>query len=353
MITIKTSELREFIRRTGGIKTGNVLPILSYWKLCCSGNEGIITKTNLNAHCAHSVDVECQGDYSILLDERMIVALVKSTKSDMLLITLEESRIIISDGRSEMTFSRLDAELFPSFPDSTGAESYEITSEVLYAIKAAVIIPSQEVNNQFSYCYVTKEGDVFSTNCGQVFYRKKFEQVLPTLTLSFEAGSIVTMFENARCSTVGNYDFFDCGKTTYGFAKTEYSPPPFQSILNKCQFEEYFEIEKEDILNFCDLTLKSSPSAFFPIMELSDSGLAGVSFKHEEPDHNFATHLDFFVEKNFTFTSFLFNPKLLIQILKAIDSKYVRFSPLNKTAFTIWTAEDTGLVTLLSALVNK
>ncbi len=358
MVKISISELKEFLKRSRPIKPNPLMPVLGYLLLDCVGDKASLTKTNLHSYCRHEIDAEFEQNVTLLIDEKMLSALISNTDSDTITITPGEKIIVLSDGRSDVSFSREQHDVFPPFPNSVAdSEPFDLPADVLYSIRAAISIINTSVDNQFSYCFISPAGDkydVFSTHTAFTFYRKQFETPMPAMTISPETGAVITMYESIRCYTSGNFSFFDCGKTVYGFVLSEYKAPPYQKILAQCKNEKYFEINRADLLQFCELILSSSP-AQVPTASINDNALAGVTFSHADDGFKVSAKMDFAVEKNFTVDRFDFNPKLLVPLLKTMDSETIRFSPMSATgaSYAIWSAEDTGLLTLLSGIVIK
>ncbi|HEY1202183.1 MAG TPA: hypothetical protein VGE79_14420 [Niastella sp.] len=354
MITIATSEIKEFLKRARPVKTYSILPILAYYRLDCVGDSATFTKTNNNAWVIHEIAADFESNISLLIDERLLQAMVSNSSSDTITITQDDVNITLSDGKSNVAFPVQSLVNYPAFPERDQTQGVTpLPAEMLYAIGAATSIIDQKLINQYCNCFINPVGhitDVFSTHNGHIMYRKWFNVTLPAMTISPEVGSIISGFESAQYYTANNYDFYECGKTTYGFIQSTYKCPnysrPFASISNK----DYFEVDRLQLIQFAELTVSSSVNTY-QIITLEDNAMLGITFKHDDKEYQLHTKMEFEAEKTFSPQPFHVSGKLLITLLKAIDTKTVRWSPVNETTYCLWSTEDPDLLTLLLGTV--
>lgn len=363
MIKIKISELKEFLKRSRAIKPNPLVPeIFGRLLLKCEDGTATLSKTNLHVHCRHEIDAEHTGDFAVLIDEKMMTALIQNTPEDHIEVKLTKTEVILTSGPAKVKFLNEDPHVFHKFPQVDGnTEKVEFPPDVLYAIRAATSLIDTSIDTQFSYCYlVTTKGkaDVFATRSAFIFYRKQFDFPIPTMPLSAEMAAVITMFENVRCTRSGPYAFFDCGRTQYAFVLSVYTAPPYHNILAQCVNDQYFEINRAELQQFCELVLSSSPSSI-PGTTISDTGATGVAFSHVDIGFNVSVSREFEVFKTFKADEFHFNAKMLLPLLKTFESEKVRFSPVhnefqkNGLTYSLWCEDDPGLQTLLSGLINQ
>src|SRR5271154_2379650 len=123
MLKIKTSDFREFFKRISSIKQTGILPILDYIKLEADveGN-CFLYDTNMGIWCVHEIKAETDKKADMLLDKRLLLALVSSTASDTITIKQSGKEIILTDSDKKgnmLSFKIPDGEHYPEFPERT------------------------------------------------------------------------------------------------------------------------------------------------------------------------------------------------------------------------------------------
>lgn len=353
MVLIQTSEIKTFLKRANKIKTNTVLPVLTYIKLDCSGDSATLTKTNLDAWCIHQVEAEFKENCTVLIDEKLLSALVANSFDELIDISVDGDNVVMSCGKSKLSFALSDPSVYPTAPEMNQENGLTtLSSEMLYSVRAASSIIDTAVQNQWANCFIQyREGktDIFSTRSGWTMYKRQFDDRYPNITISPEVAGIITMFEEAQYYQANNYDFFDFGKTIYGFIRSVYTAPAYQTPFARCKNTTWFEVNRKDLLQFCELTISSTPNPS-PVMDLQANEMLGVTFSCDDPGFRVSTSMDFEGENTFMPPLYKFMPKALIPLLKTMDCNIVRFSPVIDGVYCIWSIEDPTLLTLLMGI---
>lgn len=351
MIKIKTSDFKEFFKRSKSIKSSGIMPILSYIKLDASGDGVTLQKTNLKAYCIHQIDAEYNEYDSILLDEKLFTLLVNSTSAEYLEIKKEGKKIVIVHDGKTAAHPMEEAHFFPRFPDADGNKEVSVlSSEVLESIGVAKnFVESVELTSPLSFVHLYKNM-VLSSDRNLVYW-KKFDQ-LPDMVLDAETCSIISQFESLQHFRAGNYDFFDTGKTLYGFIQPTETTPDLSPVLDMAQKDVSFEIKKAYLLEFLEISVGvSSPNEIATAtLKPKDNKL---SLQLSENTKEIDNTMVFEVNGQVFCDYFNFDPRKALSYFKAIPYETISFSPFSKANhfMTIWSKEDqefTGIITGLA-----
>lgn len=354
MILIPTSEVKTFLKRSGKINTSRViLPVLEYIKLDCCGDTATMSKTDLNTWCIHQIEAEFKPNQTLLIDERILNAVIANGADEIISISHTDKHITIKSGKANASFAWIDPTTFPDPPSMAQDNGIsELPTELRDSIKAATSIVDSSIPNSYSLIYVRYINgvtEIFSTN-GATCYLKKFEDRFPKLSISPVNAAMICSFEQVQHYELGNYDFYDCGKTIYGFVKATFTPPNYTPMFSAIDTTDYFEIPKDDLIQFCSLT-SSAGNDPTPVIKLNDNGSLGVIFSYDNQDLHISTSLDMLADKNFAISEFKFNPRVLVPIVKAIDSSMLRFTPTGrKGSYYIYGTEESGLITIIAGV---
>lgn len=345
-IKIKTADIAEFFKRSKSIKANAIMPILSYLKLEGTDEGATIAKSNLNAFCVHQVS-EVQVNEPVLLDERLLNALLQNTSAPELEIGVHQKTISLKCGTATLSFPREDASLFPQCAAPAEAKEWTpLPGTVLESLGIAknfvkVLSDNMETPLSFVYCY---GGKVVATD-SHVLYKKQFDFELPELMLYPDTCTVLAGFESIAHCTKGNYDYFDTGKTMYGFIMPEGRRPDFDRVMPKPDLSQYFEIQLSDMVAACQLaasvcTTKDVDGKIAP-------GMSGITFTSEIPDYDTPVVYDIPTEGPATCKQFGFNAKLMLSYLKALPYKTIRFVDGHPNNYSFYTSEDAGYTGLI------
>lgn len=353
---IKISDLREFFKRSNKIKSHGIIPmhdylLIEFEKECIS-----ITKTNGNMFCKHVVEEGGEGVGKILIEEKRLSALVNNAKGEFVTFKVSGKKTIIKDEINEVkleTMGDVNVEAFQKFPDTQGAERTILNPEMLAALFEAKNFASiVESNLHYVYAHELKGSYyVFATN-RHLLYQRKFDEPLPQLALSNDVCSIISTFQHVEYFTAGNYDFFDTGKTVYGFIKTEYTPPDYTQIIDRLSEDESFTLVKEEILSFCEL-VNSLAISKFPVLIFDDAD-EKIVVHFDENEYNAECEKILDVQKNFYPKSFAMNCADLTQALKCFISEEIVFAPGdNERIYGLTHPEEKGLLVMVCPVMLK
>jgi DNA polymerase III sliding clamp (beta) subunit (PCNA family) len=332
MITIEVSEIKEFFKRSKGVKPNTSNPITSYIKLEANENCTLL-KTNLNSYCVHEVKADYPSSFVCLVDERLLAKVLEQGTDDVVEIKVEPGRVILTCGIAQVRDSFTDPSLFPTFPEiSEQKEGKVLTKDVLEAVGIAAQTLVVDRDCQLSYVHVN--GAVFSSDNFSL-YLKKLSDSFPDLVLDRECCLVISEYDSLQYFTAGNYHFFDTGKTMYGFIKTEYKTPAYHVIFKKSEGEP-FEINKEDFISFCELT--SVSPAKVPIASF-DSKDGKILFSFNDPEFGKGAEMEFEMSGEIK-EPFNFNPRLILPFIKSLPYKKLLFAPLPGYKYSVTTKED-------------
>ena len=355
MVIISTSEVKDFIKKSSKINTSrSVIPVLTYIKLECEGDKARLIKTDLNTWCLQEVDADFMENITVLIEEKVLTAVIANGADDIISITQDNNTVRLKSGKANASFSLQDSSVYPMLPEMNQENGItELPTELLYSIRSASSIADTSSDSFKSLVfvkYVNAKTDVFCTS-GHVIYLKQFPQRLPSFSISPVNAAMICAFELVHHYECGNYNFFNCGKTIYGFVKSTFNPPAYHKMVTSINNERYFEAEKDDLLQFCNLT-SSINNDELPEMLIKDSGL-GITMKSSNGDGSRITDADLLVDKNFTVPEIRLNPVTFSQVVKSISGTKIRLSPLDrKHAYSVFSTEEEGLITIMTGIFD-
>lgn len=331
---LKTLELRKFFSNASTIKSNGLMPILDFVRV----DNNKIIKTNLNAYII--MDITPTNE-TLLIDEKILNAIVKVTTSDTINVTAKGDKVIISDGVNKMSFLLSAEEHYPEFPDSEKEGEVVLPKPVLDAIGMAA--KNVSVNNvAVSFNYVNVAHGYVAGSDQVRLYTHSFNN-LPTLLIDTLAANIISQFGEVKYYQRGNYDFFHVGSFLFGFIKSVGTPIDFNPFLSEAQKEEYVELFTHEIYNFNDIFMASSGSAEVTFNFKDDK----LSF--HDVDRSVSNEITLSMEGNHK-PNISFLPRNLTSILKSIGSEKIRMSPLkNNPGVSFWNEEDEGLMAFLGS----
>lgn len=331
-MVLKTLEMRRFFSTANSIKSNSILPVLAYIRV----NNDRIEKTNLNAYCV--MNITPVGD-TILIDEKILSAIVKVTTSDTIEVKVKGDKVHLSDGVNKMSFLLSAEEHYPQFPDSEKENEVVLKQDVLEAIGiASKNVAVNDVAPAYNFVNVA-HGYVAASDRAKL-YLKKFDG-LPTLLIDTLAANIISQFGEVTCYQRGNYTFYHVGSFLFGFAQSEGKPVDYGKFLADVQKEEYMEVICNEIYSFCDLFMASSSS------ESVTMDFDGNKLSFYDADREVANEITLNVVGDYK-PKVSFLPRLLNSLLKSIGAEKIRMSKLKtQPGVTFWDAEDENMYAIL------
>lgn len=325
MITLSKNDLQEFQKRTVKMRKNTLLPILSYLRLDWRFDKHWLTKSNAQTVCNSPIGGTSDSDYkTILLDERILFAILPTIKGEHLQVELKDASIVLTDGGTMLIeFQREDPTNFPAVPEVTNATDHlTLNHEHINAIKIAsnYTIESSTSGN-FQFVHIGGKGiRAFSTT---FFYVNAGFDDLPKLQLGSEEADVVGEANvGAKLSNGDRHIFLQDGTFLYIFTKQEASSPELEAVLSKLKLPgKNFEIGKNDLLDFCNLANAVSET---PIADCLLEPNGGMFAKLRMLDANYARSASKEVIATGDFDAFAFNSRLISQPLSVVPYEQLK-----------------------------
>lgn len=354
MNKINISELREFLKRSGKIKTNGILPIHDFILVEFELETTNLIKTNGKVYCKHRIEEGTDTPARVLIEEKKLAALVSNSKGgEFITVKVKGEQVILQDQASKITVAFEDAKHFPEFPENGEGERVGLSGEVLAALFEASKFTLLGDTN-FSNVYIQKHGTqycVISSNRG-ILYRRAFDYALPQLALNPEACNMISGFNMVEYYTQGNYNFFDTGKTIFGFVVSEFSAPDLVPVFTQLKMENEFTISKESVTSFCDL-VNSSATLKFPDVVVEPGKDNVLSFSYNEAHTNMDVQKNIEAKSNFEVERFKCSANNLSNIIGCFSTDEVVFHPSHKgNVYGFDHADEPGLLVALGLLMN-
>lgn len=332
MITISTKEIKRFKSAADLIPENHLLPVYSYIKLVVDKDRSYFVKHSGERFLVFDVDATCDKPQTLMIETKPFFGFIGCTKSDFISISLSGKKIKIDDGQEPVSFQTTN-DLFPTIHEKDGDKSIEISEEARAAIVTARshARSSSEINPTDWMCYIhmkkmNEKFYVVSTKT-ELTYFNGFEEELPEISISQSVVSVLSSGSNFTYSSAKNYDYFETIGVLYGFLKAEIRcPKEVEYVLKNMKSESYFEVERQPIVDFCNLVLAINNSSVVPQIKFSSSGDQVIASFKDTMD-NINTERKIPIEnKTFDFTEIPFQPKNILTVLNGIDSERVKVS---------------------------
>jgi DNA polymerase III sliding clamp (beta) subunit (PCNA family) len=356
MISVSTSDLREFVKKARFVKPNMAIAILGYIKLTCENGVATLVKTNLGASIAQVLPATYDKDITILLDERIVSNLCGATQSSEIKISTDGQDVFITDGRTKLSFQFEDIVNFP--PDRKWDEaipSLSIGQDVIKSIGVAskyIAFGEGKTLTHYSFVHLAVRGsrwDVYAMG-GNAIYAKSFKSVLPKVLLSSEACAAISGLDNVQYQLCNNTDLFKAGEVVYGFTQQGFGTPGYEGFLGGVKTEGGFIVAKDHLVRFCELSMGASPSNI-PLVEMQGSdGVLHLSF--EDKDYRVSNKEDIEVEMAEPVAPFTFNAKSLQPALKALPYEVLHLIPVKEGIYSIQTKEDPDYLGIYAGIVK-
>lgn len=301
---LQVKQLRAFKAAAASIKQNNILPICSFLKF----SHGAITKNNMESFVIMDADV----DGNMLIDERLLMSMVDSTKAIEITATVKGETVTLSDGLVKKISPTAPVEHFP-VNDATGISYIELPALVLYAVKAASQLTVENPNTPYTECVFIGKGWVAASNSFSA-YGEAVAGSLPDIVLQRDAAATISKFETVDFSQNDTYQFFRTGNLKYGFGKKE---TKFLDMTKHFVVPDGAPviINKTEIIDFCNQVL--TDCAGRPIVALITNGVLTMV--------DAAYGLDIQQPLTIDMEDFSFNPNIMRQLLKALPDEQVNF----------------------------
>lgn len=356
MIKIKTSELKNFFRRTRGVKHNNIIPILSFFKMDCIGDKVIITDTNSFTYIIHEMPGEFKQNGSYLIDRKIMSSMVEGTTSEYITITPKGKKIILSDDLGPVGFQTDDPTLYHKVPARNNVSQIKLNADLMETMQTAKHFCFNDGKssgvNPLELLHISGTPDhseIFASDSFLLYLKKVTGDGLNVLMLP-ENCNLLAGFTETIFYESGNYVFFECGVTTYGFVKSELKTPQYQMIVKDIVEKDYFIIDKEKIVSFCDRATSINPSKIYPECIIRDAGKNKIQFSFNNIEHDVECDMEFEVVKSFTADEFKFNANQMLKLISSLPYQQLIFIS-NPARYYLKTEEDKNYIGCIQRLL--
>lgn len=310
MIILPVKSVKSFKDKASNITNNKVLPICDYIRVQFHDGTCTMTKTNTFAFVVEQFDAEGKGDEEFLIPEKDFFAFVDHSDSGLISIKKDGKKVLlIGDQSKAPTITTEDS--FPKL-EVPEKEIADFSPALIKHIKTSAKMLANEVDATWrSFLFVGRkmvigcDGFVaFSNSCeieDDIVLRKEVVHSLPDI--------------GAIYKTNKSYDFFECGRSLYGFVKSEQKFFDMTKGI-KIPESEAFELKRADLLSFNDWIISISKKPDSASVEWNHVDgfltLSGTDTYSERPP----------VERKIQSTGggyFKYLPVQMNKILKAID----------------------------------
>lgn len=319
MVTLSTEQLKDFQRRTQYIQRNTILPALSYIKMEMRNGKHYLTKNNLRCACVALVKsaTKLDGHDPILLDDRIFMGFINITKSPDVTVSWDDKNVKISDGKTNIKFSKEDYTNFPSAPPFSAAQTqFVFTKQHLDAVAIAKsFILDAETGGNFRFIHVGGEFiSAFHTN---FFYINNQFSGLPEVRIDSEMADVITSVDSLQFSTNGNHYFFLAVDMIYIFTMQEGQSPNIKSVFERAKTAgKDFKIFKDDVMQFLTAANMVTESAMADCRIKPHDGGGALDFQLLDDSYN--RGVDRIIKCEGTMDDFNFDSKLLVNPMKAV-----------------------------------
>jgi hypothetical protein len=332
MIKIPISEVKKFIGAAKPIKDTRLLPIYAYVKLSCDGDAGVFYKANGISFVVCDVNAEFKKSDSFLIEEKTLFGFVQYSSGKDLMISKKGDIVTLNDGSRNISCKVPPAEHFSAIQQKNDEESVVLTEVIinsLFLAKNHIFQPTDtEMRPPSSFVHMTKVDKVnyIAAWNGQVGYLKSFKEKLPTLSLDPEAITTISKFQIVSYSRVGNYDYFDGGGISYGFAKHEVKTPDITKLVENFKQQQTFTVNRKPFVDFCEMVINVNSSSIAPIVSISPAkNSVLLNFKDASENQNAEESVPAIGEIGLK-EPFHFQPKNMLTVLKDLGCEKVSMS---------------------------
>lgn len=375
MVKIPIQELKTFLSKAAAIKAEkSIVPLCRYIKIVCEGNVISVTKTNLQSFVICELDGKATKNFTLLVEEDLLAACVKNATGKEIKISFKEAKsatsptgkvksVTIEDGEDLKVEKTTEDEMaFPVIPEAEKNGSNKLTEDILESIYLASRCTSEpkDIPTYANFVHVKSTGKksfyIAGMN-GAILYFKSFKQAMPDMILELETCAAIKGFQELLVYQGGNYNFFDAGKTLFGFVKVEFVTPDFKGgIVDKMEVDKLFTIDRAAVVRCCDFAKSINPMKYIAPCTIEGDGDKGVVIDYNQNEVGLNSARKFEVKKNkkFSIPKFFFSPNDFSTVLSSLPFEKVNMvGPVEKNYY-ITSDEDPDFVgALREVAINK
>lgn len=240
---LQTKQLREFLKWASPIKRNDLIPVTDHVSI----SPGSITKTNLTISCTMDIDAK----ENVLIEEKTLAALLNATKEETIKITTGKN-ISLQAGDLKITHPLTPIEQFPSIHSLPESDPIELTEAIIDSLVVAKSFIS-EMENDGTFKYVHMQPKYIAATDRFKLYYESYD-TLPSLVMHPDDIDLISKMDEPKLYYSEKYYSVKSGNVIYHFVKTEWVTPNFIQLKDRFNVEgTKFNIEKQDIVEFCNL----------------------------------------------------------------------------------------------------
>lgn len=282
-MTLLTSELRSFLKRTSYIKHSNILPVLDHLLI----EPGRIIKSNLDTFCSMKIT----SDQSVLIEEKTLAAILTSTTDEYINIEIKD-KVIIGNGKAKVSHPITDVQHYPKMPDLPDEKGFDLNQQMIDAITISGNFVSELETDNALQAVNIKDDFIAATDRYKLYY-ESFKTKFPNIIIQKEHVPLISQLIEPLVYCGDKRYYFVSDNITYSFAKTEDTTPDFKLLASRFNGEaEQFIINKQALIDFCNL-VNSINDSRVAICKMTASGFElidedkPVSWPYELPGIDF------------------------------------------------------------------
>lgn len=351
-ITLPVKQLKDFFDLSKFVKTekSDINPILKYLKIEIEFNTCFITKSNSEAFCKYNFGIE-HDDVSFLIEEEKLLTLISLTKKDKITIQEQNGQIIISDSYikykcSNHTYILTDYKSIPEFDKSQG---YLISKELINKLKIAKNFIGTDKLIMPYFCFVYYKDNVLYSSTSQIFYIDELKTSLQKAYFTETECNFLSQYDNVNYCQLENYNIYKIGSLVCGFIQLHganfFDTSSFSQRITK---SNYASLKIEDIINFCESTIKFAKDGFnTSSVEFSNSNAKFVFIDKDKGEENIIE-----VDSSLSGNPFVFhfNPYQLLNVVKNLPYERINIGDENGCV-SVWNDNDVKYFSLISKIV--
>lgn len=381
MIKIPVSELKGFLNKADKIKDRSIAEITRYIKLESLKDVVTLTKTNLESFVVHEIEAKAGKDFVILLEEKMFANAVNQSSGDEMKITYKDIKesdkpkdekkkpedgmarnVTMQDGGFvNVTFQVPHEQYFPKIASHEQHDAYTLSPDIVEAIVLAskhTLAPKGNIQYE-QYVHITNQSKKLSYICGYnraILYYKIFKEELPNMVIDATAcAALQPYIENGVILYKGEkYDFYETGKTVYGFIQSYVKGPAFDTIVGMKEAGKFFTADRTSLIAFCKLAIGFNSGTVMEPCVLSN-GESDKTLLLDKVLSNVRNPVQLEIEKSkkFTVPKFQFDPGHLMTLLESVPGDQVNLSGPTSGNIYVNSEEDADYTGAIREILNN
>ena len=257
-VKIPRNDLNRFKEKAVNLETNSTFPILKYIKFEIRGISCEITKNNLKEFVISKFPDSGNSDCSFLVLENTLFEFLEHSGSKFIQFEQIRYTIKIFDDFSSVESQTESAQQFVT-PDLNPTTWSKISKDTLESIGiASKLIFGDELVGTKSNVYVG-EGYVAGSD-GIIFFCAVMTDTIPNLVLKKDRAETISKLKYCQYSYNNSFEYYKEDSTTYGFSRIESEFVNYVSKFGQIESDYSFKIPKKQIIEFCDLCLKTIAS---------------------------------------------------------------------------------------------